>query len=424
IASEGGAVGLITYMRTDSMNVSETAQQEASRFIKDRFGDKYVPAKPPKYTTKTKGAQEAHEAIRPTGITRIPDSLKALLSRDQLKLYTLVWERFVASQMENAVYDTLRVLVGAGLSADNMPYTLRVSGSTIKFDGFLALYEETRDDDAIADEDEGRILPDLSVDEALDLLKLLPEQHFTQPPPRYTEATLVRTLEEYGIGRPSTYAPTVAVIQDREYVTKEEKRLAPTDTGKLVNDMLVSYFPVIMDYQFTAHMEDELDEIAEGDIEWRPMLREFYTPFSERLTIAREQMPNVAQEEEIGRACPLCSNPLVIRHGRYGKFIGCSTYPECRHTEPLMEAIGVSCPKCGKTDGGQVILRRSKRGRVFYGCTRYPECDFTSWKRPLAQPCPNCGGLLLEQSKGQAQCTNCSNTYRLEELPETSPETA
>ncbi|MFN8373487.1 MAG: type I DNA topoisomerase [Anaerolineae bacterium] len=379
---EGGAVGLITYMRTDSTNVSSQAQVEARDFIKTQYGDKYLPAKAPEYKTKTKGAQEAHEAIRPTGVSRQPDTIKDRLTRDQFKLYQLIWQRFVASQMANALYNTMRVDIVAGPSAQDMPYLLRVSGSTIKFNGFLALYEETRDEDAAVDEDEGRILPELKNQEGLKLLQLLPEQHFTQPPPRYTEATLVRTLEEYGIGRPSTYAPTVAIIQDREYVTKQEKRLVPTATGKIVNDLLVSYFPNVMNHHFTAHMEDELDEIATGELEWRPMLREFYSPFEGQLKVAYEQIPSVPQEEHIGRACPTCGNPLVIRYGRFGKFIGCSTYPECRYTEPWLERTGVSCPKCGAEHGGELIVRKNKRGRTFYGCARYPECDYRAWKLP------------------------------------------
>ncbi|NDJ61254.1 MAG: type I DNA topoisomerase, partial [Chloroflexi bacterium] len=274
-----GSVGLITYMRTDSTSVSPQAQSETRDFVVNRFGADYVPAEPPTYKTKAKGAQEAHEAIRPTSVPREPDALKASLSSDQYRLYRLIWQRFVASQMTNAVYNTLRIDIDAGPDAQNRPYNFRVSGSTIKFNGFLALYEDSRDEDAAQDEDSGRILPDLEVGEPLDLLQLLPEQHFTQPPPRYTEASLVRTLEEYGIGRPSTYAPTLAIIQGREYVVKEDKRLVPTDTGKIVNDLLTEYFPDVMDYQFTARMEDQLDEIAEGDLEWRPMIGDFYTPF-------------------------------------------------------------------------------------------------------------------------------------------------
>jgi DNA topoisomerase-1 len=404
-------------MRTDSTQVSEQAQTEARSFIHNRFGAKYHPAKAPQYQTRTKGAQEAHEAIRPTSVMREPDQVKEYLSRDQFRLYQLVWQRFVASQMSNAIYNTLRVDIAAGLSAKDMPYVFRVAGSTIQFLGFLALYEDARDEDLAPDEDEGRILPELTVDELLDLIQLLPEQHFTQPPPRYTEASLVRTLEEYGIGRPSTYAPTVATIQDREYIEKDDKRLIPTDTGKVVNDLLVQYFPDVMDFQFTAKMEDELDDIAEGELEWRPMLRDFYSPFERQIEVARTSMPRVTQEETVGRDCPVSGHPLVIRYGRFGKFIGCSNYPECRYTEPWLERTGISCPVCGKTDHGEIIIRKSKKGRVFYGCSRYPECDFTSWRRHLPQPCPNCGNLLVEQNKTTAQCTVCEHTYQMDELP-------
>ncbi len=420
-----GTVGLITYMRTDSTQVSEQAQTEARSFIKKRFGEKFHPAKAPIYQTKTKGAQEAHEAIRPTSVLREPEQLKGVLNRDQLRLYTLVWQRFVASQMSNAIYNTLRVDISAGLKPNDMPYIFRVSGSTIKFPGFLALYEDAHDEDIAPDEDEGRILPDLTAGELLDLIRLLPEQHFTQPPPRYTEASLVRTLEEYGIGRPSTFAPTVATIQDREYIEKKpDKRLLPTETGKIVNDLLVEYFPDIMDYQFTARMEDELDSVAEGNLEWRPMLHEFYEPFAQRLIAAREQMPNVRQEEAVGRDCPESGHPLVIRYGRFGKFIGCSNYPECRYTEPWVDRMSIPCPTCGKQHGGEIVARKSRKGRTFYGCSRYPECEFTSWKRPLAPPCPNCGNLLVEQNKTTAQCTNCGRTYPMDELIEKTPEPA
>ena len=417
--------GLITYMRTDSLNISPEAQKEARVFIEKRFGKAYMPSKAPNYKTKAKGAQEAHEAIRPTSVTREPDSIRHMLTNEQYRLYNLIWQRFLASQMSNAIYNTLRVDIDAGTTPKDRPYHLRVSGSTIKFNGFLALYEDARDEDSELDEDEGRILPDLAVGEQVDLLELLPEQHFTQPPPRYTEASLVRTLEEFGIGRPSTYAPTVAVIQDREYVVKQENnRLVPTDTGKIVNDLLTKFFPEVMDYQFTARMEDRLDEIAEGKREWRPMLRDFYDPFESDLHKARQSIPSIQQEEQIGRECPVCGKPLVVRYGRFGKFIGCSDYPNCRHTEPWLERMGIACPVCGGQHGGELIIRRSKRGRTFYGCSRYPECEFTSWKRPLQQPCPNCGGLLIEQSRTTAQCHNCGNTYRINELPSVEAELA
>ncbi|MCS6834612.1 MAG: type I DNA topoisomerase [Anaerolineae bacterium] len=374
-------VGLITYMRTDSLNVSETAQAEARNYILQRFGADYAPETPPKYKTKAKGAQEAHEAIRPTSLGRAPDSLKNFLNKDQLRLYKLIWERFVASQMSPALYDTMRVDISA--QADGTPrYELRTSGSRIKFAGFLALYEDTRDEDAVIDQDEGRILPQLSAGEMLDKRAVLPEQHFTQPPPRYTEASLVKALEENGIGRPSTYVPTVAVIQDRDYVTKVDKRLVPTETGKIVADLLKEYFADVMDYQFTARMEAQLDDIAEGDGVWKPMLREFYTPFHSQLEHARLSMPKVKQDELIGRDCPSCGSPLVMKYGRWGKFIGCSTYPACRYTEQYVEKLGIACPKCGASDGGELVQRKTKRGRTFYGCSRYPFCDFSTWKLP------------------------------------------
>jgi DNA topoisomerase-1 len=411
-----GSVGLITYMRTDSLSISPQAQKEARAYIEERFGKDFMPSRAPVYKTKAKGAQEAHEAIRPTGVTHEPDALKKMLSSDQYRLYNLIWHRFVASQMANAIYNTLRVDIDAGLTAKERPYHFRVSGSTIRFSGFLALYEDAHDEDIATDEDEGRILPEMAIGELLDLLGLQPEQHFTQPPPRYTEASIVRTLEEFGIGRPSTYAPTVAVIQDREYVTKQDKRMIPTDTGKIVNDLLVEHFPEIMDFQFTAKMENELDDVSEGHREWRPVLRSFYEPFERELKTAHLMITPINHVEEIGRACPVCGKPLVIRYGRFGKFIGCSDYPECRHTEPFLERLGIACPLCGAEHGGEIIERRSKRGRVFYGCLRYPECEFTSWQKPMPQPCPNCGGLLVEQSRSKAQCTNCKQTFQMDKL--------
>ncbi len=421
-----GTVGLITYMRTDSTNVSTQAQADARTYIHNRFGKDYAPPRPPVYRTRAKSAQEAHEAIRPTGVRREPNILKDTLTRDQLRLYTLIWERFVASQMANAIYNTVRVEIAAGPSDQDRPYLFRASGSTIKFSGFLALYEDSRDEDLALDEDEGRLLPELIANELLHLMRLLPQQHFTQPPPRYTEASLVRTLEEYGIGRPSTYAPTVAAIQDREYIIRQDKRLIPTEIGKTVNDLLTKFFPNIIDYQFTAYLEGELDDIAEGKIQWRPMLNEFYRPFEQQLEDARENMPQIAQEEPVGRDCPSCGGhqTLVVRYGRYGKFIGCVNYPECRYTEPWLDRMGIACPVCGKEHGGEIVERRSRRGKIFFGCARYPDCAFTSWKRPVAQPCPNCGGLLVEQNRTRVQCISCERSYRVEEIGEASAEPA
>ncbi|MDX2160669.1 MAG: type I DNA topoisomerase [bacterium] len=413
-----GSVGLITYMRTDSLNVSPSAQQEAREWVTQRFGGAFVPEKAPIYRTRAKGAQEAHEAIRPTLVMREPETIRKALTPDQFKLYNLIWQRFVSSQMSNAVYNTLRVDVDAGLSVQDMPYHFRVNGSTIKFAGFLALYEDSRDEDVAVDEDEGRILPDLHAGELLNLIQLLPEQHFTQPPPRYTEASLVRTLEEYGIGRPSTYAPTVSVIQDREYVEKKDGRLIATDTGKIVNELLVAHFPDVMDYQFTARMEEQLDDVSEGKMQWRPMLGDFYAPFNQQLRTAHDTIEPVEQTEFIGRDCPVCGKPLIIRYGRFGKFIGCSDYPNCRHTEPWLDRMGILCPTCGKDHQGEIIRRQTRRGRTFYGCSRYPDCEFTSWKKPLSTPCPDCGGLLVEQNRTTAQCLNCGHTHQVGTLTE------
>ncbi len=381
--STGETSGLITYMRTDSLNVSPQAQREARSYISKTYGDDYMPKKPAQYKTKSKGAQEAHEAIRPTSVFRTPEQMKSRLSKDQYKLYELIWLRFVASQMSNAIYNTIRVEINAGINNKDMPYLFRSSGSRIKFQGFLALYEDSKDEDDTIESDEGLIFPEMDDAEVLRLLKLMPNQHFTQPPPRYTEASLVRALEEYGIGRPSTYAPTVAVIQDRDYVNKENKRLVPTDTGKVVSELLVEYFQDEMQYEFTAKMEDQLDEIAESNSEWRPVLHDFYQPFETRLKNARENMPVVKQEEKVGRICPTCDDgDLVIKYGRFGKFIGCSNYPECRHTEQYIEYVGVTCPLCGDIHDGELVVKKTRKGRTFYGCSRYPECEYSTWKLP------------------------------------------
>ena len=408
-----GAVGLITYMRTDSTNVAETAQAEARQFIAERYGEKFLPAEPPKYQTKTKGAQEAHEAVRPTSVIRQPDSIKEFLNRDQFRLYQLVWQRFVASQMEVAVFDTLSVEVTA--KSDQHEYLLRASGSTVKFPGFLVVYEEAKDEDQVSEEEEenARIPAGILEGQSQRLVRLLPEQHFTQPPPRYTEATLVRTLEEYGIGRPSTYAPILSTIQQRGYVLREAKRLSPTETGILVNDLITEHFPEVVDFGFTAKMEEDLDLIAEGKRDWVKSIREFYGPFAEQVAKAELNMPELNMgPEPIGRICPECGHELVIRYGRYGKFISCSGFPDCRHTEAWLEKIGVLCPK----DQGEIVQRKTRKGRMFYGCANYPNCDFTSWKLPLARPCPDCGGLLVVANKNQAACLQCENLFPLDQV--------
>lgn len=408
-----GSAGLITYMRTDSLNVAAEAQREARSYIQQRFGEAYVPDRPPFYKTKSKTAQEAHEAIRPTSVHRAPAQVKAHLTGEQFKLYQLIWERFVASQMTPALYDTVSADVWAGPAAtpaEKRPYLFRAAGSTLRFAGFLALYEETESPDRPEDA-ENKVPADLAQGEALDRLRLLPEQHFTQPPPRYTEATLVKEMEENGIGRPSTYAATISTIQQRGYVYEEERRLRPTETGSLVNDLLVQYFPGVLSVDFTARLEDELDEIAGGK-PWVPVIDGFYTNFSRDLAVANQAIPKLdvkAEPELVGRACPLCGRPLVYRESRFGRFIGCSDFPRCRYTEQILTKIGVICPQ----DGGDLVEKRTRTGRTFYGCANYPACDWTSWKRPLAQPCQKCGGLLVQVNKTTAECTKCGESQAI-----------
>ncbi|MGD9093595.1 MAG: type I DNA topoisomerase, partial [Anaerolineales bacterium] len=417
----GGNVGLITYMRTDSTNVSELAQNEARKYIGERFGSQYLPEVPPKFKTRARSAQEAHEAIRPTSINREPRKLKNILTRDQFRMYQLIWRRFVASQMASAVYDTMKVEVTASSALHT--YLLNASSSMLRFTGFLELYEEAKPKDQAADENGDTLIPsDVYEGQAQKLIQLITEQHFTQPPSRYSEASLVRVLEENGIGRPSTYAPILFTLQQRGYIVREKRRLFPTETGFLVNDIITEHFPDIVNVEFTARMEQDLDRVASGEQPWAEIVREFYGPFSEQVTRADEVIPEMKTEpESIGRECPECGHDLVIRWGRYGKFISCSNFPECRYTEPWLEKIGVNCPQ----DGGELVERRSRRGRIFFGCANYPECDFTSWKRPLPQPCPNCNGLLVQANKNHAQCTKCEERYHLDQIiPEDSVEAA
>ena len=413
----GGATGLITYMRTDSTNVATSAQAEARQYISSKYGKDYLPSEPPQYRKRSANAQEAHEAIRPTSVMREPEQVKQFLEPAMFKLYRLIWQRFVASQMEAAVYDTLQVEV-IGKSSEH-EYLLRASGSSVKFAGFLVVYEEAKNEDVKTEEDEENVKIPAGVIEGQkqELVRLVPEQHFTQPPPRYSEASLVQALEEDGIGRPSTYAPTISTIQQRGYVLREEKRLLPTEIGMQVNDLMVEYFPDIVDFKFTARMEEDLDMIAKGQAEWVEVMHEFYHPFADDLKKAQAEMPvTKSGPEPIGRICPEDGGELVIRYGRFGKFISCSNFPACRYTEPWLEKIGVICPK----DGGEIVEKKTRKGRTFYGCSNYPNCDFTSWKRPLKQPCPKCNGLLVVANKREAQCTNCQETFLLEEIvPET-----
>ena len=403
------AGGLITYMRTDSVNVSAQAQKQARNFVRDQYGESYLPAKPPTYKG-AKGAQEAHEAIRPTKVGRTPAVLKDSLSRDQYRLYQLIWQRFVGSQMAAAIYDTLRVDVLA--RGATRPYDFRATGVTIRFPGFLRVYEPTPADDGKGEDESGEI-PTLQNNEALLLQKLLPEQRFTKPPPRYSEASLVKALEEHGIGRPSTYAPTLSTIVNRGYVTRESRRLFPTEIGVTVNDLLVEYFSDVLDVGFTARMENALDLIATGDAEWVPVLDGFWRPFAMDLERAAKDMPEIEKTPElVGRDCPQCGQELLVRLGRFGKFIGCSGFPDCKHTEPLLERIGVVCPDC-KSD---LLQRRTKKGRTFFGCSAYPHCEWTSWTRPLVAACPGCGGLLLAKGKEKAVCTGCAAIWKSDEL--------
>ncbi len=407
-----GNSGLISYMRTDSTNIAAEAQAEARKYISQKHGSDFLPAEPPQYKTRAAGAQEAHEAIRPTSVFREPDQIKDHLSKDQYRLYQLIWQRFVASQMESAVYDTLTVEING--KGQQHQYLFRTSGSVIKFPGFLVVYEESADEDAVKDAEENKKVPaDLREEANQQLHKLFPEQHFTQPPPRYTEASLVQKLEENGVGRPSTYAPILSTIQERGYVFREAKRLSPTETGELVNDLLMGHFSDLIDIGFTATLEDDLDHVAEGRMPWVDVIKEFYTPFSAKLKLAQVEMPETkAEPEKVGRDCPRCGHELVIRWGRFGKFVSCSDFPKCRYTEPILNKIGVICPK----DGGDLVERKTRKNRVFYGCSNYPTCDYTSWKKPLAVRCSNCGGMLMVANKKDAQCSQCQIIYSLEEV--------
>ncbi|HDR4566302.1 DNA topoisomerase I [Bacillus cereus] len=394
-----GTVGLITYMRTDSTRISETAQTEARTYITEVFGTEYIGTEKKKETKKS-NAQDAHEAIRPTSVMRKPEELKSFLSRDQLRLYKLIWERFVASQMASAIMDT----VTARLINNNVQF--RSSGSVVKFPGFMKVYVESKDDGA---EEKDKMLPPLEVGETVFSKDLEPKQHFTQPPPRYTEARLVRTLEELGIGRPSTYVPTLETIQKRGYVGLDNKRFVPTELGEIVIELILEFFPEIINIEFTANMEQSLDEVEEGNANWVKIVDDFYVGFEPRLEKAEKEMREVEiKDEPAGEDCELCNHPMVFKMGKYGKFMACSNFPDCRNTKPIVKEIGVTCPKCDK---GQIIERRSnKKKRLFYGCGTYPECDFVSWDKPIGRKCPKCEGMLVEKKlkKGvQVQCISC-----------------
>ncbi|WP_138099396.1 type I DNA topoisomerase [Streptococcus anginosus] len=386
-----GVQGLITYMRTDSTRISPVAQNEAATFITDRFGEKY--SKHGSRVRNASGAQDAHEAIRPSSVFNTPENIAKYLDKDQLKLYTLIWNRFVASQMTAAVFDTMSVK----LEQNGVQFA--ANGSQVKFDGYLAIYN---------DSDKNKMLPDMEKGDTVKRVNTNPEQHFTQPPARYSEATLIKTLEENGVGRPSTYAPTIETIQKRYYVKLVSKRFEPTELGEIVNSLIVEFFPGIVNVKFTADMEAKLDDVEVGKEQWQKVIDEFYKPFEKEVAKAETEMEKIQiKDEPAGFDCEVCGSPMVIKLGRYGKFYACSNFPDCRHTQAIVKEIGVECPKCHK---GQIIERKTKRNRLFYGCNRYPDCDFTSWDKPIGRSCPKCGQYLVEKKvRGGGKQVVCSN---------------
>ncbi len=387
--------GYITYHRTDSLNLSETALLSAKKFIAEKFGNNYWAGKILKYKTKSNSAQEAHEAIRPTYADKTPESLNKIDSR-QLKLYTLIWQRFIACQMAPAVFDS----VSADIKAED--YTFRANGQTLKFNGFLKVYPVKFEE---------KELPALEKNDKLGLIKLGSLQHFTEPPARYTDASLIKTLEKYGIGRPSTYAPTLATIQDRNYVEKnEQKRFIPTEVGIIVNDVLVKNFPEIVDIDFTAKMEKELDEIADGKDTWQKTCKDFYIPFAKNLEKKYKEVTKSSFVEKTDKICPKCGAPLVERLGKFGKFYACSKFPECKYTESIENGnnnLGIKCPKCKE---GKIVVRKTKKGKIFYGCNKFPKCDFALWDKPINELCSKCGSILVEKGKN-IKCSNKECDY-------------
>ena len=388
-----GTVGLISYIRTDSKRISEEAREKAKDYIVDSIGQNYYKD----HTKDSKGkkekkVQDAHEAIRPTSVERTPDSIKDSLSKDQYKLYNLIWRRFVASQMEDSIFDVLNV----ECNIENLVF--KATGSKLKFDGYTKIYNFTDRED--------KILPSLSEGESLKIQKQDPQQHFTSPPPRYTEASLVKTLEELGIGRPSTYAPTITTILNREYVEKEGTSLLPTELGIIVTKILDENFHKFMEVDFTADMESQLDQIEEGNAEWKHVVEEFYSPLEEAIKTALENIEKVNMDEETDEICELCGSNMVIKYGRFGKFMACKNYPECKNTKPIVNKIGVKCPKCKE---GDIIMRKSKQKKVFYGCSNYPECDFVAWNKPVEEPCEECGSYMYEKYSKSGTKIVCSN---------------
>jgi len=432
-----GSVGLITYMRTDSTHVADSAIREARKFIGEKYGAKFLPPKPRNFVRKAKWAQEAHEAIRPTKIYRQPEQLRPFLDPAQRKLYELIWKRMVASQMSAALYDTTNVeieasgaaaseAIGAPKSSLNFlgkkqpqGYLLKASSSVVKFSGFMVVYSESRDEDERGKNSDfiGVSLPKLRIGDKLIYLGTFPEQCFTQPPSRYTEATLIKALEQKGIGRPSTYAPILSTIQERDYVNKADGKFHPTELGITVNKILTEHFPKIVDPGFTAQMEEQLDEIAQGKYEWIAALQEFYPPFQDMLDKAWISLEKVSMTQVSEETCPNCGRPMVIKVGRFGKFLACSGYPGCKTTMPYVVKTGVSCPQCG----GELVKRLSKKKKVFYGCSKFPKCKFAINRRPIAQPCPSCGNLLVQYREDWAKCVACQRKVKLS-VPERQEE--
>ena len=386
-----GQQGLITYMRTDSTRISPVAQNDAANYITEHFGAEY--SKHGNHVRNASGAQDAHEAIRPSNVNHTPESIAKYLDKDQLKLYTLIWNRFVASQMTAAVFDTVKV----NLTQNGVLFI--ANGSQIKFKGYMAVYN---------DSDKTKVLPEMIKGETVKKISANPEQHFTQPPARYSEASLIKTLEENGVGRPSTYAPTLETIQKRYYVRLVSKRFEPTELGEIVNSLIIEFFPDIVDVKFTAEMESKLDEVEIGKEEWQKVIDQFYKPFEKEVVKAEEQMEKIQiKDEPAGFDCDVCGHPMVIKLGRYGKFYACSNFPDCHNTKAITKEIGVICPICQK---GQVIERKTKRNRIFYGCDRYPDCDFTSWNKPIGRDCPKSGDFLVEKKiRGGGKQVVCSN---------------
>ena len=388
-----GTVGLISYIRTDSKRISEEAREKAKGYIIESIGENYYKdhAKDSK-GKKEKKVQDAHEAIRPTSVDRTPDSIKDSLSKEQYKLYNLIWRRFVASQMEDSVFDVLNV------ECKIEDLIFKATGSKLKFDGYTKIYNFA--------EREDKILPSLDEGEILKIQEYNPQQHFTSPPPRYTEASLVKTLEELGIGRPSTYAPTITTILNREYVEKDGASLVPTELGIIVTKILDENFQKFMEVDFTADMESQLDQIEEGNVEWKKVVEEFYSPLAEAIRVAIEKIEKVNMDEETDEICELCGSNMVIKYGRFGKFMACKNYPECKNTKPIVSKIGVKCPKCKE---GDIIMRKSKKKKVFYGCSNYPDCDFVAWNKPVEEPCEVCGSYMYEKYSKSGTKIVCSN---------------